>query len=125
MKHLLYLFLSLTLVLASCDKDDDDCTNESSLSSVIVGEWDVTALGIVVGEVEFRADGTMEDVDETLVEQESGDELTYSVNNNSSITITIEDDNGGTQNETYNVTSFDCDEIDIDAGISVVTLKRI
>lgn len=124
MKHLLYLFLSLTLVITSCDKDDDDCSNPGSLSSVIVGEWDVTTLGIVAGEVEFRSDGTVIDNDETLVEQDSGDMLTYTVNDNDSFTITITKSGGTQENETIGVSSFDCNTIDIESGLAIITLKR-
>lgn len=123
MKHLLYLFLfASSVALTSCDKDDD--CNADNLSSVIVGEWDVTVLGVVAGEVEFESNGNLIDNSEVLVDSEVGDDLSYTVSGNSSITLRAEDATSF-QEDTYTVTEFDCDEIKVDTGLGIIaTLKR-
>ncbi len=122
MKHLLYLFLFATVTLTSCDKDDD--CNADNLSSVIVGEWNVTVLGVVAGEVEFESNGNLIDNSEVLVDSEVGDDLSYTVSGNSSITLRAEDATSF-QEDTYTVTEFDCDEIKVDTGLGIIaTLKR-
>ena len=123
MKHLLYLFLfASSVALTSCDKDDD--CNADNLNSVIVGEWDVTLAGVVLGQVEFQSDGDLVDNTELLLDSEVGDDLSYTVSGNTSITLRAEDATSF-QEDTYTVTEFDCDEVKIDTGLGVITtLKR-
>ncbi len=122
MKHLLYLFLFASVALTSCDKDDD--CNAGTLSSVIVGRWDVTALGVILGEVEFESNGNLIDNSEALVDSKVGDDLSYTVSGNTSITLRAEDATSF-QEDTYTVTEFDCDEVKVDTGLGIIaTLKR-
>ena len=85
MKNLFFLLIaSLLLTTIACDKDDD--CEAGQLSTNIVGEWSVTALGLPAGDVKFNANGTLEDVDDVLIDGEIGgiavDEKTYVVTSN-------------------------------------------
>jgi hypothetical protein len=112
----LLLVASLLLLSVACNKDDDDdpCTN---LNDVIVGSWSITALGMDLGDVEFKADGTLLDPDDALIGGEVGgvilDEKSYVVNGNTSFTATAEKGGNSVEVE-YDVTAFDCDEITLD-----------
>lgn len=118
----MYFFLFATVALTSCKKDEN--CNAGSLSSVIVGEWNVTVLGVVAGDVEFKSDGDFIDNSEILVDSEIGDDLSYTVSGNTSITLRAEDATSF-QEDTYTVTEFDCDEVKVDTGLGIIaTLKR-
>ncbi|MDQ3017105.1 MAG: hypothetical protein M3R25_10370 [Bacteroidota bacterium] len=122
MKHLFFLLLSATVLFTSCGKDDN--CNADSLESVVVGNWSVTVLGIVAGDVEFKSDGSLVDQDEVLLDGNIGDELSYTVNSNTSLTLRAEDAGTFTE-DIYTVTQFDCDEIKVDTGGGfIATLKR-
>jgi hypothetical protein len=113
MKNLLFLLLAATLVFSSCGKDDCD---DTLLSNVIVGNWDVIALGQNNGSVEFKADGTLIDDEDILVGGEIGGEIldqkSYTVNSNTQFTVTAEGSGGGSLSYDIEVTDFSCDEID-------------
>lgn len=121
----LLIFASLLLVSVACNKDEDEpCT---SLSSTIVGSWSITALGMDLGDVEFKSDGTLIDPDEALIGGEVGgivlDEKSYVVNSNSSFTATAEKGSNSVEFE-YEVTAFTCDEITLDVLGIVAKMNR-
>ncbi len=122
----LLLFASLLLISAACNKDDDadPCTD---LGDTIVGSWSLTALGMDLGDVEFKADGTLLDPDDALIGGEVGgvilDEKSYVVNGNTSFTATAEKGSNSVEVE-YDVTAFDCDEITLDVLGIVAKMNR-
>ena len=113
MKNLVFLLFTALLVFASCKKDDD--CNETNLSNVIVGTWDVVAL-ITLGTVEFQADGDLIDDSGVFVSDTVNGvvvtEKRYEVESNTNINIIAETSAGQFEYD-VNVTSFDCDDIDI------------
>ena len=51
----------LLAVTVACNKDDDaPCTD---LGDTLIGSWSVTAIGLDLGDVEFKSDGTLIDPD--------------------------------------------------------------
>jgi len=110
----LLILASLLAISTACNKDEDDpCTD---LGDTIVGSWSVTALGMDLGDVEFKSDGTLIDPDEALIGGEVGgvilDEKSYEVHADSSFTCTAAKGSNSVEIE-YDVTSFSCDEIKI------------
>lgn len=126
MKSIIFSLLAASLlVFSSCDKDDD--CNSESLATTIVGTWEVRVLGINTGDVEFRANGDLIDNSDALVGGEIGgetfDDKSYVVNSDSQFTARAENANGSIESD-FDVTSFDCDEINIDFSGFAVTLTR-
>ena len=117
---------SLLLVSVACNKDDDDepCTD---LGDTIVGSWSISALGMDLGDVEFKADGTLVDPDDALIGGEVGgvilDEKSYVVNGNESFTATAEKGSNSVEFE-YDVTAFECNKITMDVLGIVATMTR-
>jgi hypothetical protein len=122
----LLLLASLLAVSAACNKDDDDpsCTD---LGDTIVGSWSISALEMDLGDVEFKADGTLIDPDDALIGGEVGgvvlDEKSYVVNSNSSFTAKAEKGSNSVEFE-YEVTAFSCDEITLDVLGIVAKMTR-
>jgi len=121
LKHILFVATALFL-FTSCG---DDCEAET-LEEIIVGEWTITALGNS-STVEFKSNGTFTDSDDFLIGGSVGSselaEKTYEVNSDDSIEVTASD-GGSFFSTTYNVTSFECDEVVLNIiGISA-TMKR-
>ena len=125
MKNLLFVLAAFSIILSSCKKDD--CV-AGELDTVIVGTWDVNALGINTGEVEFKANGDLVDVDDTLIGGEIGgqpfDIKTYVVNSNSLVTLRAENASGGSIEYELDITSYDCDKIEFDFGGIPGTFER-
>ena len=125
MKNVFYLLIFSTIVFASCKKDDN--CDDTNLSTTIVGEWSVSALGFVVGDVEFKSDGTLIDVDDVLVGGEIGgqplDEKSYTVNGNSSITVRAENNSGSLEFD-FDVSEYSCEEISMDVSGIPASLDR-
>ena len=116
-----YFLMVFTLILTSCGKDDD--CDETSLSSVIVGEWNLNALGSNMGSAEFRSDGTLVDEDDILISGEINgivlEDKTYTISGDSLITLRVATGSNALTAE-LPVTSFDCNEIQSSvAGIDV------
>ena len=115
MKALFYFLLCIGFVFSSCGKEDD-CI-PGTLATVIVGEWDVKALGIHSGAVEFLADGTLLDPDDALIGAEINgvvlDEKSYVVYGDTLFTATAAK---GAQSFEFEfvVTDFGCNKIEID-----------
>ena len=125
MKTILFSLITASLILLSCNKDDD-CT-PGTLETTIVGEWGVTTLGIPAGDVEFHANGELTDNDDALIAGEVGgvilDQKSYTVNSNSSFTLRAE--NGANFIEyDVDVISYTCDEIKIEVSGISATMKR-
>jgi hypothetical protein len=122
----LFFIAFIALVTLSCNKKED-CT-PGELSSVIVGKWDLTALGTNAGSVEFKSDGTLVDPDDVLIGGESGgvilDQKSYQVLSNTLVSVRAE--NGGQFVEAeFHVTSYTCDEIKIDViGIEGIFSRK-
>ena len=117
MKNLFYFLLPLLFLLASCN-DDDDCVPDD-LDTVIVGKWDVEGTS---EEVEFLADGTFIDNNETLVFNPDGDDMEYFVDSESLIRIRV---NISTPAEyLVPVADFTCDEIQLSVAGLDYTLDR-
>lgn len=112
MKNLFFLLIaSLLLTTISCGKDDCEA---GQLSTNIVGEWSVTALGFPAGDVKFNANGTLEDVDDALIDGEIGgvavDEKTYVVTSNDAFTLRATQGANFVEQD-VDVISYTCDEI--------------
>lgn len=117
MKYLIYFLLPFLFTLASC-KDDDNCV-PGDLETVIVGQWDVDGTS---EEVEFRADGTFIDNNETLVFNPDGDDMEYFVDSESLIRIRV---NISTPADyLVPVSNFTCNEIDLSVAGFDFTLNR-
>lgn len=112
--YLLSLFTLTILLTTSCKKDD--CV-AGSLETVIVGEWNVTVLGLPAGSVEFEANGNLIDPDGALLDEEINgvalDDKSYEVNSNTSLTLRAENNSDFVEYD-VDVTSYDCDEIVFD-----------
>jgi hypothetical protein len=121
----MYLLTFFTLIFLNACKDDDCVAGD--LDATIVGEWKVTILGIAAGDIEFQSDGTLVDADEAIINNEIGGqpvtEKTYTVNSNSSITVTAANSTGSVSTD-LDVHSYTCDEIDMDILGLNATLKR-
>ena len=121
-------FLLLAFLLAvtvACNKDDDaPCTD---LGDTLIGSWSVTAIGLDLGDVEFKTDGTLIDPDDVLIGGEVGgvvlDEKSYTVNGNTSFNTKAEKGSNSTEVE-YQVSSIKCDEISISILGIGATMKR-
>lgn len=126
MKILNLLLLAFLLAVSvACNKDDDaPCTD---LGDTLVGSWSVTAIGLDLGDVEFKADGTLIDPDDVLIGGEVGgvvlDEKSYTVNGNVSFETKAEKGSNSTEVE-YQVTSIKCDEINISILGIAATMNR-
>ena len=121
-------FLLLAFLLAvtvACNKDDDaPCTD---LGDTLIGSWSVTAIGLDLGDVEFKSDGTLIDPDDVLIGGEVNgivlDEKSYTVNGNTSFNTKAEKGSNSTEVE-YQVSSIKCDEISISILGIGATMKR-
>jgi hypothetical protein len=126
MKNLFFYLLGAALLtFTACDKDD---CNSDDLDTNIVGEWNVQLAGITVGQVEFHANGDIEDVSGVLIDDQIGGitvtSKTYTVPDNSTITLTGA--NATTSIDTHvSVNSFDCDEIDVTYQGTDLKLRRV
>ena len=126
MKILNFLLLAFLLaVTVACNKDDDaPCTD---LGDTLIGSWSVTAIGLDLGDVEFKSDGTLIDPDDVLIGGEVGgvvlDEKSYTVNGNTSFNTKAEKGSNSTEVE-YQVSSISCDEISISILGIGATMKR-
>lgn len=126
LKSGLFFFAAFTLIsLTSCKKD---CT-APAISENIIGTWDTVLSG---GEVEFKADGTYVDDDDSLFGVEVNgvvyDQRTYTISG-TTLTLTVAAPNGGGESSTeFEVTQNECDEMKLQAsffGIEFTeTLKR-
>ena len=128
MKNLLYYFLALTLIIAtSCDKDDDKCEN---LDTAIIGSWEITVFPIAQGDVEFKANGDLIDLDNTFLAAEIGgvslDKRTYDIETDSTFSVRAESSVSPQLFVEYDVTvrSFTCDEMDITVLGANGTMER-
>lgn len=126
MKNLFFLLIaSLLLTTIACDKDDD--CEAGQLSTNIVGEWSVTALGLPAGDVKFNANGTLEDVDDVLIDGEIGgiavDEKTYVVTSNEAFTLRAMQGANFVEQD-VDVISYTCDEIVAEILGFQFTLRR-
>ena len=117
MKHLLYYFLALTLIIAtSCEKDEDECEN---LDTAIVGSWEVTVFPIAQGDVEFKANGDLIDINNTFLAAQQGgfalDKRTYTIESDSTFSIRAESTVSPQEFVEYDVLvrSFNCDDMSI------------
>jgi hypothetical protein len=121
----LFVLMVAGLCLASCSKDKD-CDN-TSLATAIVGSWDVIAFGINSGEIEFREDGTLIDPNDVLIGYELNgvpyDQKSYETIGDTILVATATDGNGIFEFE-FDVTSYSCEEIEIDVIGIPATLRR-
>ena len=126
MKILNFLLLAFLLAATvACNKDDDaPCTD---LGDTLIGSWSVTAIGLDLGDVEFKSDGTLIDPDDVLIGGEVNgivlDEKSYTVNGNTSFNTKGEKGSNSTEVE-YQVSSIKCDEISISILGIGATMKR-
>lgn len=125
MKNFFYLLLSATLIFTSAC-GDDDC-EAGNLETNIVGEWSVTALGLPAGDVRFNANGTLEDIDDALIDGEIGgvavDEKTYVVTSNDAFTVRATQGANFVEQD-VDVISYNCDEIVAEILGFQFTLRR-
>lgn len=113
MKSVLWYVFFILLVAAACKKDDK-CEEGDDLALVIVGRWDVKVFGLIAGEVEFKADGTLIDVNNVIIDGQSGgmdlEDKSYVVLSNSLLQVRAED-GGQSVEHNLDITSYSCDEI--------------
>jgi len=119
------LLAFLLAATVACNKDDDaPCTD---LGDTLIGSWSVTAIGLDLGDVEFKSDGTLIDPDDVLIGGEVNgivlDEKSYTVNGNTSFNTKGEKGSNSTEVE-YQVSSIKCDEISISILGIGATMKR-
>jgi hypothetical protein len=119
----LIVLLSASLMFGSCG---EDCTL-TTLDEIIIGSWDVIALGQNTGTIEFLADGTLIDPDDALIGGEINgtvlDEKTYEVLSSTQFNARAAKGTSFVDAD-FDVTSFDCDDIIIDLFGFDVNLKR-
>jgi hypothetical protein len=114
MKTLFFSLLTALLVI-SCCKKDEECM-PGNLDTNIIGQWTVTSTGFTLGDVEFKANGDLIDVNNILAGGTVGgitlDQKTYSVQDNANFTIRA---GNGTDFLDYffTVQSYTCDEINL------------
>lgn len=116
MKNLFFLLISASiLAFSACDKDDD--CEATDLDTTIIGEWTVTAIGLPAGDVEFNANGTFIDENDALIGDEIGgvpvEGKSFVVNSNTSFTVFATQGTNSLEQD-VNVTSFTCDEINME-----------
>ena len=124
---LMLLCASAILFLTACGKDKENCPSDD-LGSVIVGLWDVNALGQAVGQVEFKADGTLIDQNDVLIGGEVNgttlDEKTYTVPSNQTLKAKAAKGSQFTEVE-FDVSNFSCDEVQLTVlGLSATLTRR-
>lgn len=117
----LFLILSIGVVFASCSKED---CSEDALSTVLVGTW---TSPLFVGDVEFKADGTIVDPNDDLIGGEINgvvlDEKTYTVNGNTGIDLVASKDDQSLD-ASVDVTGYDCDEVTLSLLGIPITMTR-
>lgn len=123
MKNLFLLVITM-FALAACSKDDD--CNDETLATTIVGGWNVYFGSLQQGAVEFQADGTLIDGTDALIGGEAGgmplDEKSYEINGDV-LSLTAANDAGSVSVD-MDVTSYTCDQIEIDFGGLHFELRR-
>lgn len=124
--NLMLLFISSMVLLSACKKEEDSCPADD-LSSVLVGTWTVSAVGQEIGEVEFKADGTLIDEDDILIAAESNgtilDEKTYTVPSNQLLQVKASKDAQFISAD-LTVTAFTCDQVNLMVFNIEATLTR-
>jgi len=118
MKGLLFLLMIASLVLYSCDKDDEGC-DPGHLQTNIVGTWKVSVLEIPAGKIVFHANGDLEADPNILTNAYFGSDTlgqkSYVVNSDSTLTLTATN-NGSVQTTVLDVLDYTCDQIDIETS---------
>lgn len=125
MKNLCYALFSLLLVASySCKKED--CA-PGELSTNIVGEWTVTSLGFVAGDVEFNANGSLVDQEDVLIGGEIGgvilNEKSYMVESNTRFSVRAANGTNFIESD-VEVLRYTCDEMTIEVAGFEATMKR-
>lgn len=131
MKIIQIISLFFLLGLIACKKETEpptpSCT-ATSLKEIIVGTWTIKALEQNIGQVEFKADGTLIDPDGSLIGGSvNGVDLntkTYSIDSNNNLKVKAA--NGAIFMSTnYAITSFSCNEFKGELlGIAVVFTRK-
>ena len=130
MKNLFFLLLcSITLTFISCG-NDDDCNDNDSLENTIVGNWTLYFEGVpaALGDIEFKANGDFVHDENILIPEQVGGATvtskTYTVQSDDMLTLTATS-SAGSNDFPIDVTSFDCDEINLNVqGVVDYELKR-
>ncbi len=127
MRTLLFSFIAVALILASCKKEDGTC-DPGSLETNIVGTWKVSVIGIPAGKIEFQANGDLVTDPNLLTDAYFGSDTlgqkTYVVNADSSVTITATNNNV-VQTSILTVNDYSCDEINVETtGGVAMKFKR-
>lgn len=127
MKNVLfYLFIVLSFVFVACDKDDDECTPRD-LALEIVGEWNITAVGIPLAAVEFKANGDLVDLSGLLLPDTIAgimvENKTYEIPSNTMIRL-IASNSFASVPYDVPVSSYTCDEVVVNVQGDTYTLKR-
>lgn len=120
--NVLFFLLGMFVFFSSCDDDDEPC-EPGTLSENIIGTWTAS---YEEGDVEFLADGTLIDPNDVMIGAEINgtvlDEKTYTATDES---ITLTAASGELSSEaTVDVTSFDCDAIEVSIFGIPATLTR-
>ena len=126
MKNLFfYLLCAITLTFIACDKDEE--CNPGDLETNVIGAWNVTAAGIPLAAVEFKANGDLVDLSGLLLPDTIGgimvENKTYDIPSNTMITL-IASNSFASVPYDVPVTSYTCDEIVVSIQGSTYTLKR-
>lgn len=127
MKNLLYYFLALTFVVFTACEKDEECND---LDTTLVGDWHITVFPIVSGDVEFRANGTLIDTDNTLLDPNIGgvslDVKTYDVESDSTFSVRAESSINSAIFLEYDVkvNSFTCNDMSVTVNGINGTMER-
>ncbi|MEZ4884976.1 MAG: hypothetical protein R3E32_09655 [Chitinophagales bacterium] len=123
LKSNLTLLLVVILTFSACSKDDE--CEVPALSENIIGTWNPQLSG---GEVEFRADGTYIDEDDSLFGFEVNgvvfDDKSYSLDGNTLTLTASPSGGGGSSSVDFEITENNCDEIKLEILGFTETLKR-
>lgn len=114
MKIVKLVLLLVAISVMSCSKEEVATCTVSSLKEAIVGKWSVKALGQDIGQVEFKADGTLVDPDDVLISGSvngiSLTEKTYSLDGNTKLKVKAAQGSNYLSSD-LDINNFNCNEL--------------
>ncbi|MCB9309212.1 MAG: hypothetical protein H6567_04025 [Lewinellaceae bacterium] len=124
MKNFYFLFLGV-LFLASCSKDDDNCSSKT-FEEVVIGSWNIQILGQTLSQVTIKSDGTYtDDGGEDLISVGSNTTSRTWAISGKTLTFTVKDASGDEGETFFNYSSHTCDNIVFEENLfGQITFKR-
>jgi hypothetical protein len=118
MKKLLYSLIILSAVFTSCGEDCE----LTDINEIIIGDWTLNGF-----DLSFNADGTIDDPDNAFESSINGIDLldkTYELEGDTVLIVRSSNTNPpASLSTTFDIESYDCDEIKASAFITF-TFKR-